>query len=293
MEEPDWHLWRAFLAVAQTGSLSAAARALRLTQPTLGRQIAALEDALQTTLFTRSTEGLRPTDTALALVPTVAAMAAAASASIRAASAQAGELRGTVRLTASGFIGGVVLPAILARFRLHHPAVDIELSLSDRTEDLLRRDADLAVRNIAPRQAALVVRRIGAVPVTLFAHRDYVARHGLPATIADLAQHSLIGQEDHARQVGSRFGFDLHFGLRCNDDLALLAALQAGYGIGYCQTPVGAQLAGVVPVLPDFVLAHIGIWMVMHEDLRATRRIRALFDHLADELARYVGPEGT
>ncbi len=291
MAEPDWHLWRAFLAVLRAGSLSAAARELRLTQPTLGRQVAALEAALGATLFTRSTEGLRPTEQALALAPQAEAMATAASALLRAASGAEGGLRGTVRLAASEFIGGAVLPPMLARFRAAHPAVDIELSLSDRTEDLLRRDADLAVRNVLPTQSALVTRRIGEAPVCLFAHRDYAARHGLPATPAELAFHTLVGRDEHVQQVRPTLGLDLRFGFRCGSALGLLAALRAGFGIGYCQDGVGRRSPELVPVLPGLVLARIGIWLVMHEDLRATRRIRALFDHLAGELARYLGPE--
>lgn len=288
MAEPDWQLWRSFLAVLRAGSLSGAARRLRLTQPTLGRQIAALEAALGRTLFTRSTDGLRPTDTALELAPHAEAMEAAASALVRAASGAAGALRGTVRLAASEFMGAAVLPPILARFRAKHAGVEIELSLSDRTENLLRRDADLAVRNVAPSQAALVARRIGEVPVGLFAHRAYVAARGLPETKAELAGHALIGRAEHAEQARTVLRFEPRFGFRCDSDLGLLAALRAGLGVGYCQVGVGRRDPDLVPVLPGLVLAHIGIWLAMHEDLRATRRVRALFDHLARELVEYL-----
>ena len=288
MAEPDWQLWRSFLAVLQTGSLSAAARRLRLTQPTLGRQIAALEQDLGLALFTRSTEGLHPTEAAAALAPHAQAMAAAAAALQRAASGGDGELRGAVRLAASEFIGGVVLPPMLARFRAVHPAIDIELSLSNQVENLLRRDADIAVRNTVPTQAALLVRRIGETPVGLFAHRNYAAAHGLPATLSDLAEHALIGRPEHLELTVPVFGMALRFGFQCSSDLGLLAALRAGLGIGYCQIPVGRRDADLVPVLPSLVLARIGIWLATHEDLRATRRIRVLLDHLAGELARYV-----
>lgn len=288
MAEPDWHLWRAFLAVLHGRSLSAAARALGLTQPTLGRQIAALESMLGTTLFVRSTDGLRPTGTALDLAIHAEAMAAAAHALVRAASGDSGALRGAVRVAASEFMGGVVLPPCLARFRAVHPAVDIELSLSDRVEDLLRRDADVAVRNVAPTQGALVARRIGDTPVRFYAHRDYVGAHGLPATIADLAGHTLIGRDAHARRLPVELGLRLTFGFQCDSDLGLWAALRAGYGIGYCQDRIGRRSPDLVPVLPGLDLARIGVWLVMHEDLRATRRVRALFDHLGDELAGYL-----
>lgn len=288
MVEPDWQLWRSFLAVLQTGSLSAAARRLHLTQPTLGRQIASLEHDLGIALFTRSTEGLRPTEGATALAPHAQAMAAAAAALQRAASGGDGELRGTVRLAASEFIGGVVLPPMLARFRAVHPAIDIELSLSNQVENLLRRDADIAVRNMAPTQAALLVRRLGEVPVGFFAHRRYAAARGLPATLQHLAEHTLIGRPEHLALAVSVAGMALRFGFQCNSDLGLLAALRAGLGIGYCQLPVGRRDPDLVPVLPGLILARVGVWLATHEDLRATRRIRVLLDHLAGELTSYV-----
>jgi DNA-binding transcriptional LysR family regulator len=291
MTDPDWQHWRAFLAVVQTGSLSAAARQLRLTQPTLGRQIAALERDLGVALFTRSTEGVHPTDAARELVPHATAMASAAAALLRAASGGDGALRGSVRLAASEFIGAVVLPPMLARFRAANPLIEIELALSDRVEDLSRRDADIAVRNTTPTQAALLVRRIGEVPITLFAHRAYVEAHGMPADLTELERHGLIGRPEHLLQFPSG-GIALRFGFRCSSDLGLLAALRAGLGIGYCQTPIGRDDPDLVPVLPDTVLARIGVWLVTHEDLRGTRRIRVLADHLAGELTRYVAGVG-
>ena len=177
MTEPEWHLWRAFLAALDHGSLSGAARALHQTQPTLGRQIAALENDLGTSLF------------------------------------------------------------------------------------------------------------------SFFAHRDYVAAHGLPESVAALGRHTLVGLDDHARRVRPVLGFEAQFGFQCSSDLGLLAALRAGFGIGYCQTGIGLAVPELVPVLPGFVLARVGIWVVMHEDLRAMRRLRALFDHLVGELTRYVEPE--
>ena len=290
MTEPDWHLWRAFLAVARGGSLSAAARDLGLTQPTLGRQVATLEGTLGMPLFIRSTDGVRPTERALSLLPHAEAMAAAAASLLRAASGADDTLQGRVRLAASEAMGGLVLPSMLARFRDANPGIDIELSLSDRNEDILRHDADLAVRNAIPTQAALVAQRIGEVPVRLFAHRTYVQRHGLPATVHELAHHTLIGREEHAHRIRDVLGVEHRFGLRCNNELGVVEALRAGYGIGYCQEPLGLGNAGMVAVLPELVLARVGIWLVVHEDLRTVRRIRSVFDHLVRELAIYIGP---
>src|SRR5580704_316405 len=190
---PDWDLYRSFLAVLAEGSLSAAARRLGLTQPTLGRHIEALEEALGgAVLFTRSPSGLNPTEAALALGPHVEAMAAAAEALLRTASGEIDAARGVVRITTSEIMGAEVLPAILTGFHEQWPEVTIELVLSNRQEDLLRRDADIAVRMARPRQEALVARHVGDVTLGLFAHQRYLAAHGTPTSLADAA-HSAIG----------------------------------------------------------------------------------------------------
>ena len=182
--EPSWDELRTFVEVARDGSLSGAARRLGLTQPTVGRHIDALEAALGLTLFTRSPRGLTPSPAALALAPHVEAMAASAAALIRAASGEAAADRGTVRVTASEIIGSEVLPPIIADFRAAHPGIAIELALTNRTEDLARRDADIAVRMVRPTQRGLVARRIGTTRIGLYAHRDYLARFGVPRSAA-------------------------------------------------------------------------------------------------------------
>jgi DNA-binding transcriptional LysR family regulator len=288
-----WEYWRSFLAVAETGSLSAAARSLRLTQPTLGRHVDALEAALGAPLFTRSQHGLQPTSLALSLVPHAGAMAAAADSLLRTASGEAEGERGTVRLAASEIIGIEVLPAILARFREAHPGIVLELALSNRNEDLLRRDADIAVRMIRPQQAALVARRIGAVGVGLYAKRGYLARHGTPSSVRDLSSHTVVGVDrdravlDAIRVGGQPVPSEL-FSYRCDSDIGQLAAVRAGVGIGICQHGVAARDPDLVPVLPDLFDFSLDMWLAMHEDLRQSRRVRLLFDHLAVELAAYA-----
>jgi len=160
---PDWHLFKAFLAVAREGSLSSAARILGTTQPTMGRQVAALESALGVKLFTRSLDGLAPTEAGTRLIPSAEVMAAAVAAALRSASGDIEEERGTVRITASEVIGGEVLPPFLAAFQSRNPRISVELALSNRNEDLLRGDADIAVRMARPTQGALVAKRIGRV----------------------------------------------------------------------------------------------------------------------------------
>jgi DNA-binding transcriptional LysR family regulator len=191
--EPGWDLYRSFLAVLQAGSLSAAARELGLAQPTLGRHIDSLEQALGASLFVRSQHGYLPTAHAEQLRPFAAAMAATASALMRAASSDAQEARGTVRITASEVVGCEVLPPMLTRLHQRYPELIIELALSDNTHDLLRREADIAVRMVRPVQDALVARRVGAIDLGLYAHRDYLARRGVPAGMHDIGRHALIG----------------------------------------------------------------------------------------------------
>lgn len=289
---PDWSLYRSFLAILQAGSLSAAARALGLTQPTLARHVAALEEAVGLTLFTRSQQGLAPTEAALELKPYAEQLAATTAAMLRAASGQGQGISGSVRVSASEIIGSQVLPAIFAGMRAMHPALEIELVLSNAVENLLRRDADIAVRMVEPVHEALVVKRIGRVTVGLHAHRDYLARAGTPRTLEALQKHSVIGFDRETpaiRAIRARLpGLEaVHFALRTDSDIAHLMAIKAGFGIGLCQTVLARQDPNLVRVLPSVGL-QLGVWLAMHENLRSTPRCRAVFDGLAAGLAKHV-----
>ena len=293
-KEPNWDLYRSFLAVLDAGSLSAAARELGLAQPTLGRHIEALEQALGYALFVRSQHGYLPTEAALQLKPYAQSLAATANALLRAASGKADQARGTVRVTASEIIACEVLPPILARLHEQYPDLQIELAVSNRVQDLLRREADIAVRMISPAQEALVARRIGAVTLGLHAHRDYLARRGTPATLADLPMHALIGFDHESafiRSIKHHLG-DLTramFAFRADSDLAQLAALRAGFGIGVCQTSIAARDPALVPVLAQAFAFEREVWLAMHEDLRDSKRCTVVFSALADGLASYIG----
>ena len=295
--DPGWELYRSFLAVLREGSLSAAARSLGLTQPTIGRHIGALERALNTALFTRSPHGLATTAAAVALEPHAAAMAGAAAALLRAASGRTDQAQGVVRIAASEIIGAEVLPPILADLRRAHPAIVIELSLSDRLEDLLRRDADIAVRMARPTQGALVARQIGRVPLGLFAHRRYVEMRGRPADIGALAQHTVIGfdRETASLRALRRLGLQLRredFAFRADSHLAQLAAIRAGLGIGVCQIALARRDPELIHLLPDGFAMSLEMWLAMHQDLRASRPMRTTFDHLVQALAAYAGAAG-
>lgn len=290
---PDWTLIRSFLAVARTKSLSAAARDLGLTQPTLGRHVDALETALGAKLFTRSVHGLRPTDAALDLMPHAEAMAATASAFARTASGEAEDEHGVVRITASDVIGAEVLPAIFARIKAAHPRITLELALSNRNENLLLREADIAVRMIRPTQRNLRARKIGDVPALLYAHRSYVKRRGLPKTFEALRDHDIIGYDTESLVLNAMQGLNLavtrdSFSLRTDNDLAQLALLRAGVGIGGMQRQLAVRDPDLLPVLHGLFRLPLEMWLVMHEDLATSRRLRLAYDALAEGLSAYV-----
>jgi DNA-binding transcriptional LysR family regulator len=288
----SWDHYRSLLAVLSEGSLSGAARQLGLTQPTIGRHIEALEGELGAALFTRSASGLAPTEIALALRPHAEAMSAAAEALARTASGEADAVRGAIRITASDVVSVEVLPPILVGFHEAHPDVTIELAPSNRHEDLLRREADIAVRMFRPTQAALVARHIGVVPLKLYAHRRYIEAHGVPATLAEAARSAVGFDRDvqtlrylQERQIP--LGREA-FAFRSDNDLAQLAALRAGFGVGGCQAPIARRDPDLVPVLEDAFRADLEFWVAMHEDLKSSRRMRLMFDWLVEGLGAYV-----
>ncbi len=289
-----WELYRSFLGVLQEGSLSAAARALGVTQPTVGRHIEALEKSLKLTLFIRSQGGLLPTEAAEALRVHAEEMASTAAALQRAAANRGEGVRGVVRVTASEVVGVEVLPAIFADLRSAYPDVRLELVLSNRPQDLLHREADIAVRMFRPRQTQLVARRIGVIEAGLHAREDYIERCGSPRTPKELEGHTLIGfdqQTDFIRQAAKALPFEFdreRFSLSADSDLAQLALIRAGAGIGVCQVPLAKRNRKLVRVLPEHFSLPMDTWVTMHEDLRNSPPCRAVFDALAAGLQRYL-----
>jgi DNA-binding transcriptional LysR family regulator len=293
-QEPNWEWYRTFLSVYLTGSLSGAGRALGLTQPTVGRHIDSLEAALGQKLFTRSFDGYAPTETARALQPYAASIASTSAALLRVASSQGIGVRGTVRITASDVIGVEVLPALLADLRAAHPDLVIELVLSNAIDDLLRRDADIAVRMVQPTQNALIARQVGTIAIGLYAHRRYLDAHGVPDTIAALAGHALIGYDHQTAAVKQwleRFPAFArgNLALRCDSDLAHLGAIRAGVGIGWCQAGLAARDTGLVRILPNDCNLPLPTWIAMHEDLRASPRCAVTFAALVAGMTAFIG----
>ncbi|HEY9068467.1 MAG TPA: LysR family transcriptional regulator [Burkholderiaceae bacterium] len=296
-DDPGWELYRSLLGVLDEGSLSGAARALGLAQPTLGRHIEALERTLGVALFVRSPRGLEPTEAALALRPYAAGMASAAAALRRTAASQGdgvrSALRGTVRITASDVVAAEVLPAILRDVRTAHPGLAFEVAASNRIQDLLLHEADIAVRMVAPQQGSLVARRVGAIELGLHAHASYLERAGTPRSMAELAQHTIIGfdkADAFERRVRDRLGGVKRdtLGLRTDNDLVRLAAIRAGYGIGICQVAFAHRDPPLVRLLPRQFAMPLETWVTMHEDLRQTPRCRLAFDALVAGLSDYI-----
>jgi len=291
-KEPNWEWYRTFLNVMETGSLSAAGRAMGITQPTVGRHIDGLEAALSLTLFTRTFDGFRPTEAARELAPYAADVAATAAALQRVASSHGSGIRGTVRLSASEIIGVEVLPPILTALREQHPELVIELVLSNKVDNLLHREADIAVRMVKPVQDALVATRIGDIEAGFYAHERYLGAHGTPKSIVELASHALIGfdrEDAFVRTVQTTFPFLLRTNLafRADSYLAQLAALRAGFGIGICQCAIAARDLSLVRVLPKVFSYKMDTWLAMHEDLRHSPRCAATFTAIADGLRAY------
>ena len=288
----DWNLLRALGAVLAQGSLTQAALRLGTSQPTLSRQIAALEAALGAPLFERGARRLRPTAQALALAEPAARMLAAAQAialAAEAASSAAGQLAGTVRLTASEVVASQVLPALLAQLARRHPEIQIELVPGDTLSNLLEREADIAVRMLRPTQGSLITRHIADWPLGFYAHRDLLAAHGGPPTPETLACSRWIGFDQSSQMIeGFRAaGFNVDrrfFAFRCDNQVVNLEAVRQGLGIGVVMAPLARRTPELVAVLPGLALPVLPVWLTAHRELRASRRQKLVFDFLAQAL---------
>ena len=288
-----WELYRSFLGVLKHGSLSAAARELGVAQPTVGRHIAALEKSLGLALFTRSQTGFLPTEAGQSLRMYAESLESTVAALERAAANQGSGVSGSVRVTASDVIGVEVLPPIVARLREQHPSLAVELALTDRLQDLVRREADIAVRMMRPRQELLVARRVGQIVLGLHAHRSYLSQHGTPKSIAGLSHHALIGFDETTafiRNAGRNFSEWRReaFSMRTDNNLAQLALIRSGAGIGVCQAAIAHRDDQIVRILPKQFALPLETWITMHQDLRNSPRCRVTFDALVQGLEHHL-----
>lgn len=292
MSDIDWNLIRSFVAVAETGSLSAAARRLEASQPTLGRHVAELEQALGVTLFRRGRRGYELTESGAALLERGRSVTEHAAAFSRLALGAAESVAGTVRIAASEIVAAYVLPPIMARLGAEEPAIEVEIVASNQVENLLRRDADIAIRMIKPDQNELIARKIADLPLCACAATAYLDKRGRPRDLDELAGHDLVGY-DRGDDIIRGFAMlgvkvDRHaFRFRTDNQIVLWEAVRSGNGIGFAQKSLAERDPLIETILPGLRLPDLPMWLAMHRDVRTSPRIRRVADFLHVELRRY------
>ena len=289
----DWGLVRSFLAVLDAGSVTAAAKRLGATQPTLSRHVAELEAQLGAPLFERTGRGVAPTVAALAIADAARAMADAALAVTRGLAGARSQARGVVRVTTSQVAATWLLPAALARLQRSHPEIEIELVASNELANLLRREADIAVRMVRPAQASLIARKLGDIAIVAAAHKAYLAKAPPLRSIDDLLRHRLIGydRDDTIVRGAASFGVTLaraDFALRTDDHVAYGRLVAEGAGVGFVARYNLRHWPGVVAVLPGLDLGALPCWLAVHREIRANPLVRTVYDALAREIPRAI-----
>ena len=286
----DWNRARAFLVTAEEGSFSAAARALNLTQPTVGRQVAALEQEFGVSLFERVGNSLELTDAGLELVEHVRAMGEAATRVSLSAAGQANTIDGLVTITASQLISAYLLPRAVARLRREHPGVEVEVVADNDIRDLRRREADIAIRNVQPTEPELVAKKIRDAVGYAYATHEYLERFGGPLTRERAAEAEFFGFGDIGGMLGylHAIGMPLteqNFPVRAADHLVQWQMCRQGLGICFVMEEVAASAPAVIKAITDMPPLPVPLWLVSHRELRTSRRMRIVFDVLAEELS--------
>jgi DNA-binding transcriptional LysR family regulator len=286
MEKLDWNQLRAFLETAETGSLSAAARKLKLTQPTLGRQVAAIEQRMGVTLFERVGKTMALTPTGLDLLEHARAMGAAAEALGLAATGRAEAIEGVVSVTATDLVAAELLPPLVQQLREQEPGIAIEVIASNALSDLLRREADIAVRHVKPEQPELIARLIREATAGFYASEAWVAAHGHPRSASDAAHLPFVGSDRSGQFLAylQQHGLPLteaSFSCYADHSVAHWALVRQGMGIGAMMDEVARATPGMVRVLDAVAPVRFPIWLVCHRELRTSRRIRVVFEALA------------
>jgi DNA-binding transcriptional LysR family regulator len=290
MDKVDWNQLRAFLETAETGSLSAAARKLGQSQPTLSRQVAALELALGVTLFERVGKTMALTTTGQELLVHARVMGAAAHELGLAATGRSEEVEGVVSVATSDAVAAYLMPKILLHIRQAAPGIQVEVVASDGFSDLLRREADIAIRHVRPEQPELIGRLVRQSSACFYASESWVREHGLPRTAEEALQHDFIGLDrtghylHHLRGQGLLLS-NTNFRSYADNSVTYWEMVRQGLGIGAIMEEIARETPGVVRVLEDVAGFSLPIWLVTHRELRTARRIRIVFDLLAEILA--------
>jgi len=286
MRNFDWHALKSFALVGEHGSLSAAARAAGVSQSTMSRHLATLEKTVGARLVERTNAGVVLTSPGLEMLNYVQKMSDAASNLSYSISSKREEIRGSVRITASLFVAAFVLPEILSKLRVEEPAIDYEVVASEATGNLLRRDADIAIRMYRPTQLDLISSRVGDLKIAAFASNDYIERRGTPSRIEDLSEHNVIGYDrsqdviDGFRTAGLNVDSDF-FAFRCDNQFVCWQMILAGYGIGFFPTKIGEKAPNIKKIKD---VGNIPIWLTAHSELKSNQRLRRVYDFLAAHL---------
>lgn len=286
----DWNRMRAFLATAEAGSLSAAARQLGLTQPTLGRQVAALEEELGLILFQRTARSMQLTDAGRDLLAEARKMGEAATRISLLAHGRAQSLDGQIKVTASDMMSAYVLPDIMLRLRSMAPNLRIDVVAANDIRDILKREADIAIRHVRPEQPDLIARLVRDATGHLYASKDYIAARGAPKTAEDLLDHDFISFGDDTRLIEALGMQGIHVtpdNMRSGSTSGITTweLVRRGFGILPMADDIAAQFSDVVRVLPDRPAILFPVWLVTHRELHTSRRIRLVFDLIAEMLA--------
>ncbi len=285
----DWTRARSYLAAAEGGSYSAAARRLGLTQPTVGRQVAALEAELGVTLFERIATGVELTEAGIDLLEPVRAMAAAAESVSLAAAGASGSLEGLVRITASEAISAFLLPVVVRRLRREHPGIELELVATNHLQDLRRREADLAIRNVAPDDPELIARRLPTAEGHFYATPDYLASIGDPSTPEQLAAADFISFSEREAMLAWINSVGVPSTLAglpifSANHLVQWSMCCEGLGVAAMMDVIGDAEARVQRALPGLAAVPVQMWLVSHRALRTNRRLRVVSDVIYEEL---------
>lgn len=290
MEKVDWNQLRAFLETAETGSLSAAARKLGLTQPTLSRQVAAIEQRMGVTLFERVGKAMVLSPTGIELLEHARAMGAAAEALGLAATGRSQAIEGVVSVSATDAVAAHLLPPLVRQLREQEPGIAIEVISSNALSDLLRREADIAIRHVKPEQPDLIARWIREATAGFYVSEDWVKTHGHPRSAEEASHLPFVGSDRSGQFLGylRQHGLpvsEANFSCYCEHSIPHLALVQQGMGIGAMMDEIALDTPGLVRVLDDVAPVRFPIWLVTHRELRTSRRIRVVFEALAQGLA--------
>lgn len=289
INQPDWNHLHAFLVTVEQGSLSAAARSLGVTQPTLSRQVSALEASLSLMLFERNGKRLTLTDAGRELVASAKDMGRAAEQLSLTASGQRSGLRGLVRITASDVTSAYLLPDVIRKLRVQAPQITVEIVATDNIQNLMLRDADIAIRHVRPEQPNLVARLMSDKSGHFYATKSYLDARGRPGQISELTQHDWVamGDVDRMRTYMEGMGVPLPaevFRLNSENSLVAWEMVKAGMGIGPMDDEIAALCPGLERVLPQTLQVTFPVWLVTHREIHTSPRIRLVYDLLAERL---------